>query len=184
MNDLIKNTKKEWDGIIEFYNSEVSSLRAGRATPALVENVKVEAYGSLNDISHIASISLFNAKSIVIQPWDKSLVEVIVKTLSQASLGMQPVVQEDRIILTLPELTRERREEILRVLGNKTEEALVSLRNIRDKTKSAIQSAEKKKEISEDDKFRYLEELQEAANEYKGKIEEIERRKNNELNKI
>jgi ribosome recycling factor len=181
MKDTLIDIKTESAAVIVHLVDEVSALRAGRATPALVEHVKVEAYGEQTSIEQVASISSPDAKTLLIQPWDKSIMAALQAALSKANLGMQPVVQENRILLSMPTLTTERREEILRILSSKVEQAHVSLRQKRDKARSDVMSAFKNKEISEDDKFRYQKEIDEEIEKLIGEIKKIDERKRKEL---
>ncbi len=184
MEELIKQSKEDFVSAINHFKEEISAIHVGRATPSLVENVKVQAYDNLSDLQHIASIAVPDPKTILIQPWDKGLLEPIQKALSEADLGMQPIAQDDRIMLSLPALTGERREEFKKVLSKKSEDARITIRSRRDKVKGDIGSAEKKKEISEDDKFRFQKKLQDEVDSAMGEIEKIEEGKQKELETV
>ena len=181
MQDMLSNVKGELEDIVQYLLKDIGSLRAGRATPALVENIKVKAYENVSELKHVASISTPDPKTIFIQPWDKALLDPIQHALKEANLGMLPAVQEGRILLILPSLTSERREEFMKVLGKKIEDARVKVRQKRDKAKNLIQTAERNKEISEDEKFRLHKELQKIIDEYSDAINNIESQKMREI---
>lgn len=165
----------------EFFKSELAGIRTGRATPALVEYLPVAAYGGTSALREVAAIATGDARTIVIQPWDPTLIETISKAIADAELGIVPNVQETRIILTLPMLTTERREELVRMLGKRLEETRVSARAHRDDARSSVQKAEKDKEISEDEKFRRLEEIDKLSAEFQKRLDDITAKKESEI---
>lgn len=184
MNAIISKAKADFDEAVGQLTKELDGIRAGRANPALVEHITADVYGTPTPILQLAAITTPDSKTITIQPWDKSTIEPIQKALANANLGMQPVVQENRILLAIPALTGERRQELLKVLGKKVEEARVRVRTHRDYAKSAIGDLEKKKEISEDEKFRLQKELQELADGVAKTIEGLETKKTTELTTV
>ena len=175
------NFNSEVQKTIEWLKSELAAIRAGRATPQLVEGVKVDYYGSPTPIAHAASIIVQDAKTIIIQPWDKSMIPAFEKAILNASLGMSPVVDGDKIRLTLPELTGERRVQLAKLVGEKLEESKVSIRKFRAETWEDIQEREKKKEMSEDEKFRLKEELQKKVDEAVAQLEVAAEKKREEI---
>jgi ribosome recycling factor len=181
MSDFIESFKQEFNKVIEHLKGEVNNLRIGRATPSLVENIKVDSYGTLTPLVHLASVSITDPKTIQIQPWDKNLLKEIEKALQQADLGSSPLIKEDFIIVSIPSMTEESRKEVIKKLNTKLEEAKVSIRNNREKTKEQINKSEKDKEISEDDRFRRLEELDELVKNYNKEIKEIGDQKEEEI---
>lgn len=181
MNIYLEKHQQEFELTITHLKKELESLRTGRATPALVENILVEAYGAKTPLEHLASITTPEPKTIVIQPWDKNIIKEIEKALSSKNLGIQPVNEGNLIRLTLAPLTEESRRELLKILSHKLEQARISLRNTRDKIKEEIVTAEKNKEITEDDKYRYQKELDEFTAQYTEKIKELGEKKTNEM---
>ena len=165
--------KPKLDKIIERLKSEVASLRTGRATPALVENLKVDYYGSKTPLKAVASISSSSARELVIQPWDKGVVQAIEKAIQSSSLGLNPVTDRDAIRLSIPPLTEERRKELTKILGRHMEDARIHVRREREETLREVDRKEKAKEISENEKFRQKNEVQKAVDEVNKKIEEI-----------
>jgi len=181
MDFIIAELKKGYAIAEEFFLSELAGIRTGRATPALVEHLPVAAYGGTSALREVAAIAAGDARTIVIQPWDVSLIEPISKAILDAELGVMPNVQDTRIILTLPPLTTERREELVRLLGKRLEEARVTGRSHRDDARNAIKKAEKDKEISEDERTRRLEEVDKLASTFQSRLEEITAKKETEI---
>lgn len=181
MDQIIAELKKGYETATEFFLSELAGIRTGRATPALVEHLPVAAYGGTSELREVAAIAAGDARTIVIQPWDASLIEAISKAILDAELGVMPNVQDTRIIMTLPPLTTERREELVKMLGKRLEETRVTGRSHRDDARNAVQRAEKDKEISEDEKFRRLEEIEKLAGAFQAHLEEITAKKETEI---
>lgn len=182
--DSILLHKPKFEKIIEHYLEEISALRTGRATPALVENVNVLAYGSTSKLKHVASISVPDSKTLQIEPWDKSIVKEVEKALVVANLGFNPINDGKVIRLIMPPLTEENRKELTRVLSQKTEASRIAMRQVRDDIKEIIVLAEKNKEMSEDDKFRTMKELDDFVNEYNQKVKQHASEKEEEILKV
>jgi ribosome recycling factor len=167
--------------IIERLKQEVAGLRTGRASPALIENLEVEYYGSKTPLKAVAAISSPDPKSLVIQPWDKNAVTAIEKAILGSSLGLNPIIDRDVIRVSIPPLTEERRKELIKLLGKYLEEARIQVRREREEILKEIDRKEKSKEISEDEKFRQKNEVQKIVDEINKKIEEIGATKENEI---
>lgn len=174
----IKNKGEE---IKEWLKKETASLRTGRATPALVENIMVDSYGTRTPIKHAASITAEDARTIRITPWDASLLKNIEHSISISTLGVQPIADKQSIRITLPELTEERRKSLIKLLNEKLEEARVSLRLKREEEWKDIQEKERRGEISEDDKFRSKDELQKIIEKISDEMEGIAKNKEREI---
>lgn len=160
---------------------EVSSLHSNRANPALVENIMVDSYGSKMPLKHVATIGVDDARTLRITPWDISIFKNIETALSTSNLGAQPIADKQFIRITLPELSEERRESLLKFLSEKLEEAKVSLRLARDEAWKEIQEKERRGEISEDDKFRFKDELQKIVDKTSEELEQSFRTKEKEI---
>ncbi|MBI4120034.1 MAG: ribosome recycling factor [Parcubacteria group bacterium] len=173
-----KTKLKESSG---FLSAELAKIRSGRATPALVEDVLVDYYGAKTALKGLASIGAPDARTLVIEPWDKNAVEAIAKALVQSSLGSQPVVDGTIIRFNLPPLTQERRLELIKLVAQKVEEARVKSRRLRDDAIKSLQLLEKEGRISEDGKFRQKEEIEKAMKEHGEELEEMRRKKEQEL---
>jgi len=181
MTNVIENYKPEFDKIIEHFKNEIAALRTGRATPALVENILVEAYGVKTPIKGLGSISIPDFKTILIEPWDKGILKEIEKAVRLANIGISPVIEGGRMRLSIPPLTEESRQELVKMLYQKIEQSRISLRSVRDKVKSEIVKAEREKQITEDDRYKLQEKLDELIEEYNFKIKEIGEQKEKEI---
>jgi ribosome recycling factor len=181
MQQEIAQYKDLFEKPIAFLHSELSVLRTGRATPALVEHIHVEAYGSRQELMTLASISTPDARSIVIEPWDKSVLKDIERGITEAGIGLNPTVQGTLIRIVLPALTEETRKNLIKVMNEKVEEARVGVRGCRDEVKNMIVKAEKDKQLPEDEKYKLLEELDKFAAIYNDKIKRIAEDKEKEV---
>lgn len=173
MHEVVENNKQYYDRAIEFLQSDISSLRTGRISPSLVEKVMVDSYGVMTELLQLASISSPEPQSITIKPWDKGVVKNIEKALMSADLNVNPVVDGDIVRLNFPPLTEESRKELVKILHKKVEDARISLRSHREKIKEEIVGMEKNKELSEDEKFQALKDLDELTKEYNDKIKQV-----------
>ncbi len=178
---IIDQYQPEFVATIQHLESDLQSLRTGRASSALIEDVRVEAYGSSTDLKSIASISIPDAKTIQIEPWDKSLVGAVEKALIIANLGMQPNVAGSVIRLNLPQMTEENRRAIVKQVHEKAEHARIAIRTVRETVRDAINTAEKNKEIAEDEKFRLQEQLEKKMKDVNESIQEIADKKETEI---
>lgn len=179
--DLINQKKPEFDKVLDFYKSEIASIRTGRATPALAEDIEVDYYDQKFRIKELASISAPEPKTLVIQPWDKGAVEAIAGAIRKSDLGLNPVINGQIIRLNLPPLTEERRKEFIKLLKQKTEESRIKFRRIREEIWDRIQKMEHAHEIREDEKFKGKDDLQKLIDEYNKKIEDLEKKKEGEI---
>jgi ribosome recycling factor len=166
MEEIFKSTEEDMKKAVQYFKNEIAGLRTGRASTALVEEIKVDYYGSKVPIKQLASISVPEANQIVLQVWDKGAVELVEKAIIE-NLNLTPQKQGNLLRLTLPPLTEERRRELVRMLHKMAEEARVAVRNIRRDAKELIEDQEG---ISEDEIKRALERLQKLTDKY---IEEI-----------
>jgi len=155
-------------GAKEWLSREYRGLRTGRATPSILDGVTVTAYGSQMPLKQVGNVGIEDAKSLRITPWDMGLIKDIERGIVAANLGLGTVTDSSGIRVTFPELTSERREQLVKVAKQKLEEARTTVRVARDETWKDIQEKEKNNEITEDDKFRLKDELQkkiDACNE-------------------
>ncbi len=181
MREILKTFEQELARAKDLFRADISSLRTGRASPALLEDLEIERYDAKTPLKHIASISAPDARSLVIQPWDKGALEAIGKAIENSSLHIAPIADGDHIRLTLPQLTEERRKDLLKILGAKTEETRVRARRARDDAWKEIQQSEKNKTISEDEKFRVKDELQKKMDGFNTELEEVRKKKEKEI---
>ncbi len=175
--EILKETEKDMKKSLNYFRSEITGIRTSRASSALVEELKVEYYGSKVPLKQLGSISVPEHNQILIQVWDNNAVPVIEKVIRE-ELNLNPNTQGNTIRITLPPLTEERRKELVRMLHKMTEEARVAVRNIRREAKDMIEELEG---ISEDDKKRSLERLQKLTDKYIKEINEIAQAKEKEI---
>lgn len=173
--------RSKLDKVLTDLRADTSSLRTGRATPALVEDVEVEAYGSRQPVKALAAISTPSPREILIQPWDKSLLSAIEKAIQSSTLGINPIADKDTIRLALPTLTEERKRDLVKLLKEKLELARIQVRRTRDEAMKAVEAEEKAKAISEDERFRKKQEVEKAVGECNKKIEEAGASKEREI---
>ncbi len=179
--EILNRIKPEIEKVANYYKGELSKMRTGRASPSLVEDLQAECYGQLLPLKQLATISLGDSRSILIQPWDKSILPAIEKAISSSNLNLNPIVDGDKIRIQLPSMTEENRKNLVKILKEKMEEARVSIRRWREKAWEEIQEGFKKGEIREDDKFRGKDELQKMIDDYNEKIEELDKKKEEEI---
>ncbi len=179
--ELFNQKKPEFDKILDFYKSNIAAIRTGRANPAMVEDIIVEVYGQKMIIKELASINTPEPRTVVIQPWDKTVLEAIGGAIRKSDLGLNPVVDGQIIRLNIPPLTEERRKEFIKLLKQKTEETRIKIRRTREDIWDRIQRMEKDRAIREDEKFRAKDELQKLVDEYNKKTEDLEKKKESEL---
>ncbi len=169
--------KENVKGVEEWLSREFSVIRTGKATVSILDFVQVEAYGSKMAIKELASITVEDAKTIRIEPWDMSVGKNIEKAINLSNLGLSVAPSEKGLRIIFPDLTSERREQFAKVVKGKLEEARVSLRGLRDKTWKTIEDKEKAGSMGEDDKFRLKEEMQKIIDDISRKLEELAERK-------
>lgn len=180
----LENLKIKLKNIEEFLKTELSALRVGRATPALVENILADYHGAKIPIKQIASISVPESRLLVIEPWDKSVIGNIEKAILVSDLGLNPIVDKNLIRITIPSLTEERRNSLIKILGAKLEDAKVKCRAVRDEAIKELSDLLNAKKITEDDKFKTKERIQEAINESVKNLETISNAKEKEIKEI
>jgi ribosome recycling factor len=177
MADPMESHTKEFEQVVEHLERELQTIRTGRAHPGLVELVPVEAYGGTMELKGVASITVPDAKTIQIEPWDKELVKAVEKALIQEDLGMQPAVAGTIIRLVMPPMTEENRARLVKQVHEKVEQARISLRNVRESVKNEIQKQEKAKEIGEDTARRMREALDKRVKDENARIEGLGEKK-------
>lgn len=179
--EIIKNLNEKMVKTIEHFKHEIASLRTGRATPAIVDEVKADYYGQKMTLGQIATISVLPPSTIVIKPWDKGALPAIVSAITNSNLGMAPIAESDFVRVTLPPLTQERKDQLIKVLYQKAEDARVAVRQEREDAIKKIDKMEKEGEIREDDRFRAKEEIQKVVDKNNGQIKEITEHKEKDI---
>ena len=179
--DFIKQAEEEFEKIFQFLKKDIGSLRTNRATVELVSPILVDVYGTKTPLGQLGQISVLEGRTFVIEPWDKNILKSVEKALSQADLGAEPVLDEGIIRLTLPPLGEERRKRVLRLLKEKMENARQKARLFRDSIREKIRSSYQEKEITEDEKYRFFEELDKKIAELNEKIQTLSQEKEKEI---
>ena len=179
--DIINKIRPELDKAISFLERELAKIRTGRATPSLVEDIVCECFGQKFPLKQLAAISIPEPRQILIQPWDKSYIEGIVRALEKTGIGANPIVDKEVIRINLPFLSEEYRKELLRLLSQKQEEARKTIRRWREEAWDKIQEGYREGKIREDDKYQGKDELQDLVNEYNEKIENLGEKKKKEI---
>ena len=175
--EIIENAELNMISAVNHLESELSKIRAGKANPIMLKGINVDYYGSLTPLNQVASVNTPNAQTISIQPWEKSLIDVIVKSIIDSNLGFNPVNNGESILINIPPLTQERRIELTKLAKSETESAKISVRNSRKDVNNKIKSLD----ISEDLKLNLEIDTQELTDKYIKKIDEIYSSKENDI---
>lgn len=181
MNYDFSKLKNNINEVESWLTKEYTTIRTGMASPALLDSVRVDSYGSMMPINQIASVTTEDAKTLRISPWDNSQIKPIDKAITLANLGVSVVVDGSGLRVIFPELTSERRVLLMKSAKEKLEKARISLRGERDEVWTDIQKKEKEGEISEDDKFRLKEQMQKFIDEANEKMERLFDKKEKEI---
>lgn len=174
--------KKRVKGVEDWLMKEYSGIRTGRATPSILDNVKIMSYDSLMPISQIASITTEGPKSLRVVPWDTSVNKAIEKAIVESNLGLSVVMDEKGVRVMFPDLTVERRQSLVKLAKQKLEDARISLRKERDMTWDDIQKKEEDGVVTEDEKFRLKNEMQKIVDETSKKLQDMADKKEQEMN--
>lgn len=182
MTDSIINSHKEaFEKVMEHYAHELSSVRTGRANPALLNTVTVESYGSKMSLDHIASVTVSDAKTLVISPWDKGQLQAIEKAIQAANLGFNPSSDGQVIRIILPALSEERRKEMVKMVGQIAEKARIGVRSVREDAIKEMKRAEGEGKISKDDLVGGQRKIQEVVDRYNEEIKQHAESKEREV---
>ncbi len=182
--DVLKDLEKRMKTSLEHFRKDLGKLRTGRANLSIFEDIKVEYYGVLTPVNQMAKIGVPDPSLITVQPYDTSLLEAIDKSVKAADLGLNPINDGKVLKIPIPPLDEERRREIVKKVKKMLEDEKTALRNMRRESKEFIEELEKEKEISEDDKFKGLDELQKITDDYTKKIEDAAAVKEKEIMQI
>lgn len=184
INDVLRETEGKMKKSVEALRQHLSTIRTGRASPALVEHMQVEAYGSTMPLNQLAGISTPDAKMILIQPYDASTIKVIEKAIQNSELGINPSNDGRVIRLALPPLTEERRRDLTKQVRARVEEGKVAIRNLRREALDDVRQLEHEKLISENDQRRGQEKLQEVTDRYIRELDQIGQAKEAEVMEV
>jgi ribosome recycling factor len=182
--DVLKELEDKMKKSVQSLQKELGGLRAGRATPALLEKLVVEYYGVPSPIHQVASVNVPDARTLVIQPWDKAMLKPIEKAIQKSDLGLTPNSDGTLIRLVIPPLTTERRNELVKVARKKAEEAKVAVRNLRRDANELVKKLEKDGDISEDQAKKGQEEVQKLTDRYVKETDEVLLAKEAEITEV
>ena len=177
MDEIYLETEESMEKTISNLKDRLTNIRAGRANPAMLDTVKVDYYGAETPLNQLANVSVPEARKLQVKPYDKSILSDIEKAIYEANLGLTPNNTGDMIFISIPELTEDRRKELVKQAKGMAEEAKVALRNIRQDANNNI----KKLELNEDEEKRSMDEIQELINTYNKKVDEVLSSKEEEL---
>lgn len=184
INEIKNQAEAKMKKAIENLRFELNKFRTGKASPTILDGVKVNYYGSIVPLKQAASISVPEVRLITVQPWDKSMINEIEKAILKSDVGLNPVTDGHIIRLPIPSLTEERRLELVKQTKRLGEEVKVSIRNTRRDANESLKKGEKDSKISEDDSFRAQENIQELTNEYIKKVDDILKAKEAEIMEV
>jgi ribosome recycling factor len=181
---LLNDTKEKMEKSVQVLKKDLAGMRAGRATPALLDKVLVDYYGVPTPIAQMASVSVPEPRVLVIQPWDKGQVKPIEKAIQKSDLGLNPITDGAIIRLTIPQMTEERRRELVKTVRKKAEECRVAIRNVRRDANDMLKELQKGHEISEDEQKRAQDEVQKLTDKYIKNVDEVSAAKEAEVMEV
>lgn len=184
LNEIYEDAKSRMEKTLKNLESEYRRLRTGRASPALVESIKVDYYGTATPLNQLATITVPEPRTIMIQPWDQNVVSEVEKAILKSDLGLTPNSDGKIIRINVPPLTEERRQELVKLVKKMAEEAKVAIRNVRRDANDMIKDLKKEKQISEDDQFRAQEKIQKITDEFIEKVEKLLEKKEKEIMEV
>jgi ribosome recycling factor len=184
IDEVLDDIRQRMAKTVEVLHEDLLGIRTGRASPALVEKLPVEYYGTMTPLIQMASIAVPEPRLLVVKPWDPSALSAIERAIQKSDLGLTPMNDGKLIRLNIPRLTEERRRDLVKMVAKRVEEARVSIRNLRRDALKDLQDYEKEKMISEDDFYRGKDEVQELTDQFIGKIDEIGKRKEEEVMEV
>ncbi|MGQ0793492.1 MAG: ribosome recycling factor [Deltaproteobacteria bacterium] len=181
LNEIVDDAKKRMDKSIAVFEGELAKVRTGRASTAIVDHIRADYYGTLTPLSQLATVSVPESRTIIIQPWDVSAIAHIEKAIRQSDLGMNPTNDGKVIRIAVPALTQDRRRDIVKQIGKQAEEYRVSLRQIRKDINALVKEVEKDKKLPEDEVKKGLAKIQEITDSYIKKINDVLAKKEKEI---
>lgn len=184
MEQILKETRSKMDKSIEALRSELSRIRTGKATTALLDNVKVDYYGTLTPIRQVANVTVLDSHALSVTPWDKSQIQAIDKAILNADLGLNPISDGTNLKIPIPLLTEERRKDLVKLIKKFGEESRIAIRNVRRDGNEHLKRAEKEKLITEDELKDAEDRTQKLTNEHIAIIDEILKHKEKEIMEV
>jgi len=184
IDDILKDAENRMLKSIESMKSEMAKIRTGRASPALIDHLTVDYYGTPTPITQVANVSVQDARTLAVQPWERNMVPVVEKAIMEANLGLNPVTAGDLIRIPMPPLTEERRKEMVKIAASEGENGKVAVRNIRRDANSDFKSLLKDKDITEDDDKRAQDLVQKLTDKYVAEIDDVVAQKEVDILKV
>ena len=181
LDGILKSAEHKMTTAVEFLGRDLQSVRTGRATPMLLDRIQVDYYGSPTPINGVANISAPDPRMVVVQPWDRSMLGPIEKAIQKSDLGINPTNDGQVIRLVLPQLTQDRRKELVKQVHQRAEEARIAVRNCRREALDHMRKAEKDGGISQEDEKRAQERLQKLTDTFMKRVDEVSRNKETEV---
>jgi ribosome recycling factor len=181
VSDILKDAEQKMKGAIEAMVHDFASYRTGRASPAVLDRVHVEYYGTETPINQVANISTPEPRQLLIQPWEKNMVPVIERAIMKSDLGINPVSDGGGIRLNFPQMTEDRRRDMVKQVHTRTEAARVSIRNVRREAIDHLKALEKKKEITEDEVKSNEQKIQKVTDQFVAQADDFGKKKEAEL---
>lgn len=178
---IIRETEDKMKKSLEIVQHNFAAVRSGRANSGMVENIRVDCYGASTPMKQVASITIPEPRMILLTPWDPSVLKSVEKAISDSDLGISPVIDGKMVRLAIPPLTRERREEMVKIVHKLAEEGRVSLRSVRREANEKIKQLEKEKTIAEDENFKVQTEVQKLTDRYIQSIDQAQATKEKDL---
>jgi len=182
--EILKKLEQSMEKAIEALGREFGRVRTGRASLSLLDGIKVSYYGDLTPLNQVAALSVPEPRLITIQPWDSTVIGEIEKAVQKSGLGLNPVNDGKIVRISIPNLTQERRQELVKVVRKMTEDSKVSLRNTRRETNATIKTFKKEKDISEDELHKLQDEVQKITDRYVKKLDDLLKIKEKEVLEI
>jgi len=173
MHQILKDAETRMQKSIEAFKNEMSKLRTGRAHPSLLEQIRIDYYGNETPLSQVSNITVGDARTLVVTPWEKRLIPVIEKAIMTSDLGLNPATSGDIIRVPLPALTEQRRKDLIKVLRSEAENARVSIRNVRRDGNTAIKDLLKDKNIAEDEEKRLTDLVQKLTDKFVAEVDKL-----------
>jgi ribosome recycling factor len=184
MHRVLSESEERMKKALESTRRELSAIRSGKATPALLDTVRVEAYGSAVPIQQVGTVSAPEARLLVVQPWDKSLIKAIVRGIQMSELGLNPLDDGVVVRVPLPSLTEERRKDLVKLVGKLAEEGRVHIRQVRHDAIKELHALQKKHELSEDEAERLEAEAQKITDRHIAQIDDLLKKKTAEVMEV
>ncbi len=184
INEILKDAESRMQKSVESLKAELAKVRTGRAHPSLLEHITVDYYGSETPLSQVASIGVEDARTLTVTPWEKPMVQAVEKAIMKSDLGLNPNSAGTVIRIPMPQLTEDRRKDLVKVVRHEGENGKIAIRNIRRDANSDFKSLEKEKEISEDDERKAQDQVQKLTDKYVSEIDDILKAKEEDLMKV